>query len=133
MKIIVLVAVIGVLLLQASGAIPLASVGGPLTIGLVFIAAALAVGIHEAWTNGRGPLGLIVNIVLSFVGALIGAQAGGFVIVMLLGATGMMQGSIAKTGGLPMSFALVGGMLAALAGAWGAIWVVNKIRERGER
>jgi hypothetical protein len=130
MKIIVLVAVIGVLLLQASGAIPLASVGGPMTIALVFIAAALAVGIHEAWTQKRGPLGWIVNIVLSFVGALIGAQAGGFVIVMLLGATGMMQGSIARTGGLPMSFALAGGMLVALFGAWGAIWVVNRWRDR---
>lgn len=132
MKIIAIVAVIGILILQATGAIPLSSVGGSLTIGLVFIAAALAVGIHEAWTARRGVLGWIVNLVVSFVGAVIGAQAGGFVIVMLLSMTGMMDGtSIAKSGGLTMSFALAAGMLAALAGAWGAIWVVNRWRDRG--
>ncbi len=122
------IAVIGILLLQSTGAIPLASVGGPLTIGLVFIAAALAVGIHEAWTQRRGVLGWIVNVVASFVGALFGAQAGGFVIVTILGLTGTMDTSIAKTGGFAMSFALAGGMLATLAGAWGAIWVVNRWR-----
>lgn len=122
------IAVIGILLLQSTGAIPLASVGGPLTIGLVFIAAALAVGIHEAWTQRRGVPGWIVNVVASFVGALFGAQAGGFVIVMILGLTGTMDTSIAKTGGFAMSFALAGGMLATLAGAWGAIWVVNRWR-----
>jgi hypothetical protein len=131
MKLIALIAVIGILLLQATGAIPLASVGGSLTIGFAFIAAALAVGIHEAWTQQRGAFGWLVNIVVSFVGALFGAQAGGFVVVMLLSMTGMMDGSsIAKTGGLPMSFALAGGMLATLAGAWGAIWVVNRWRDR---
>lgn len=128
MTYIALIAVIGILLLQATGAIPLASVGGPLTIGLFFIVAALAVGIHEAWTNKRGVLGWVVNIVVSFVGALVGAQAGGFVIVMLLGLTGTMDGSIAKTGGFTLSFALAGGMLATLAGAWGALWIVNRWR-----
>ena len=62
MKYIALIAVIGILLLQATGAIPLASVGGSMTIGLAFIAAALALGIHEAWTNRRGALGWIVNL-----------------------------------------------------------------------
>ncbi|MCL4712057.1 MAG: hypothetical protein KJZ73_12510 [Pseudorhodoplanes sp.] len=128
MKYIALIAVIGILLLQSTGSIPLASVGGSLTIGLAFIAAALAVGIHEAWTQKRGVLGWIVNILAAFVGALFGAQAGGFVVVMLLGLTGTMDGSIAKTGGLAMSFALAGGMLATLAGAWGALWIVNRWR-----
>jgi len=130
MKYIALIAVIGILLLQATGAIPLASVGGPLTIGLFFIVASLAFGIHEAWTNGRGVLGWIVNIVVSFAGALVGAQVGGFVVVAILGLTGSMTGSIAKTGGLAMSFALAGGMLATLAGAWGALQIVNRWRDK---
>lgn len=130
MTYIVLIAVIAILLLQATDSIPMASVGGPLTIGFVFIIAALAVGIHEAWTQKRGVLGWIVNIVLSFAGAMVGAQFGGFVIVMLLGLTGSMNGSIAKTGGLAMSFALAGGMVAALMGAWGALWIVNRWRDR---
>ena len=81
---IALIAVAGILLLQLTDAIPLASVGGSLTIGFAFIAAALAVGIHDAWTQKRGVVGWIVNIVVSFVGALVGAQVGGFVVVLSL-------------------------------------------------
>lgn len=125
---IVLAAVIGILLLQASNAIPLASVGGSLTIGFCFLVAALAVGIHEAWTKHRGVFGWIVNVVISFVGALAGAQIGGTVLVGLIGATMDVHGSLARTGGLAMSAALAGGMLATLIGAWGALWIVNRWR-----
>ena len=125
---IALIAVAGILLLQLTDAIPLASVGGSLTIGFAFIAAALAVGIHDAWTQKRGVVGWIVNIVVSFVGALVGAQVGGFVVVMMLmpfmdGAT-----SLAKAGGPVMAVALAGGMLATMLGAWGAVWIVNRWR-----
>jgi hypothetical protein len=125
---IALAAVTGILLLQATGAIPLASVGGSLTIGLCFLVAALAVGLHEAWTKHRGVLGWIVNVVVSFVGALVGAQAGGLVLVMLIGAVMDVNGSLARTGGLAMSAALAGGMLATLLGAWAALWIVNRWR-----
>ena len=84
MKYIVLIAVIGILLLQLTGSIPLSSVGGPLVIGLAFFVAALAVGIHEAWTKKRGVLGWIVNIVVSFFGVFLVAQLGGLVMVMML-------------------------------------------------
>jgi biotin transporter BioY len=57
MTYIVLFAVIGILLLQWTGSIPLSSVGGSMTIGLTFLIGALAVGIHEAWTKKRGVLG----------------------------------------------------------------------------
>jgi hypothetical protein len=93
---IALIAVIGILLLQLTGSIPLASVGGSMTIGLAFLAAALAVGIHEAWTNKRGVLGWIVNIVDSFVGALVAAPIGGMVIGILLSDGSR---SLAATGG----------------------------------
>lgn len=125
---IALAAVIGILLLQSTGAIPLASVGGSLTIGFCFLVAALGVGIHEAWTKKRGVLGWIVNIVVSFVGALMGAQLGGFVMVMLIGAVMDVNGSLARTGGAAMSAALAGGMLFTLLGAWGALWIVNRWR-----
>ena len=125
---IALVAVVGILLLQMTGSIPLASVGGPLTIGLAFLAAALAVGIHEAWTKKRGVLGWIVNIVVSLVGAVVGANLGEIVIVIIIALVGDVSGSIAKTGGLVMSFALAGGMLVTLLGSWGALWIVNRWR-----
>lgn len=125
---IALAAVTGILLLQSSGAIPLASVGGSLTIGFCFLVAALAVGVHEAWTKQRGVLGWIVNVVVSFVGALAGAQLGGLVLVGLIGAVMDVHGSLARTGGVAMSVALAGGMLATLLGAWAALWIVNRWR-----
>jgi len=128
MKYIALIAVIGILLLQSTGSIPLASVGGSMTIGLAFLAAALAVGIHEAWTKKRGVLGWIVNIVVSFVGALVGANLGGLVMITTIGLVANVDGSLAKTGGLVMSVALAGGMAATLLGAWGALWIVNRWR-----
>jgi hypothetical protein len=127
MMYIALIAVIGILLLQATGSIPLASVGGSLTIGFAYIAAALAVGIHEAWTNKRGVLGWIVNIVVSFVGVFVGAQLGGMVIVMILSPF-MDKPSLAATGGPVLSVALAGGMLFSLLGAWGALQIVNRWR-----
>ena len=125
---IALIAVIGILLLQWTGSIPLASVGGSLTVGFAFIAAALAVGIHEAWTKKRGVLGWIVNIVVSIVGVFVGAQLGGFLSVIILGLVANVDGSLAKTGGLVMSVALAGGMLFSLLGAWGALQIVNRWR-----
>jgi hypothetical protein len=133
MKIIALIAVLGVLLLQATGSIPLASVGGSLVIGFAFIAAALAAGIHEAWTQQRGVVGWAVNLVVSFLGALVGAQVGGMAMVILLYSGGHLLGvpmerSLAATGGAVMTLALIGGMLATLFGAWGAVQIVNRWR-----
>ncbi len=128
MKYIAPIAVIGILLLQWTGSIPLASVGGSLTIGFAYIVAALAVGIHEAWTKKRGVLGWIVNIVVSFFGVFVAAQLGGIVIVMLLSPFMDGSSSLAKAGGLVMSVALAGGMLVSLLGAWGALWIVNRWR-----
>lgn len=128
MLIIVFVAVAAILLLQGTGAIPLASVGGSLVIAAVYFAAALAVAIHEAWTHKRGVLGWLLNLVLSFVGAFLGAQLGGFLMVTILGATGQLQGSLARTGGPLFAVALVGGLLAAILGAWGALQIVKRWR-----
>lgn len=125
MMYIALVAVIGILLLQLTGSIPLASVGGSMTIGLAFLVAALAVGIHEAWTKKRGVLGWILNIVVSFVGALVAAPLGGMVIGIVLSDGSR---SLAATGGPRFSVALVGGMLVTLLGSWGALWIVNRWR-----
>lgn len=123
--IIIVIAVGAILLLQGTGGIPQASVGGPLTIAAVYFAATLAVAIHEAWTNKRGVVGWIVNLLVSFVGAFIAAQAGGMLMVMLLGAFGNMEGSLARTGGPLFSVALVGGMLVTILGAWGALRLIK--------
>lgn len=124
---IAVIAVVGVLLLQMTDSIPLASVGGSMTIGFAYIAAALAVGIHEAWTKGRGVLGWIVNLVVSFVGVFVVAPIGGMVLALLLSDGSR---SLAAAGGARFSLALVGGMLVTLFGAWGALWIVNRWRDR---
>lgn len=125
---ITLLAVIGVLLLQWTNSIPLASVGGSLTIAMAFFAAALVVGIHEAWTRSRGVIGWIVNIVVSLVGAFVAAQIGGMTIVMMLSRVANLDGSLAKTGGAAMSVALTGGMVATIFGSWIALQIVNRWR-----
>lgn len=127
MPYIALVAVIGILLLHSTGAIPMTGVGGSMTIGLILLAAVPAVGIHEAWTNKRGVLGWIVNIVVSFVGALLFAPLGGMAVVLVLSPF-MDRPSLVATGGAVMYFALAGMMLVTLLGAWGALWIVNRWR-----
>jgi hypothetical protein len=122
---IAVIAVIGILLLQSTASIPLASVGGSMTIGFAFIAGALAVGIHEAWTKKRGVLGWIVNILVSFLGAFVIAPIGGMVIAIILSDGSR---SLAATGGPRFSVALTGGMLVSLLGAWVALWIVSRWR-----
>jgi hypothetical protein len=127
MKYIAPIAVTGILLLQLTGAIPLSSVGGPMTIALAFFAAALAVGIHEAWTKKRGVLGWIVNIVVSLAGAFLAADLGGMVVGMILTLLNL-DGSLAATGGPLMYVTLAGMMAVTLLGTWGALWIVNRWR-----
>jgi len=76
MKIITLIAVIAIVLIQFSGAVPLSSVGGPMTLAMVFLAAALAAGIYEAWSMRRGVLGWIVSILTALAGAIVAGLAG---------------------------------------------------------
>ena len=119
------IAAIVILLLQFADSIPMASVGGAMTIAIAYIGAGLAVGIHEAWTKKRGVFGWVVNILVTFVGAVAAATLGGDSLAMLLSDG---SGSLAAAGGARFSIALVGGMLITLLGAWGALWIVNRWR-----
>lgn len=127
MAYIALIAVIGILLLHMTGVVPLTGVGGAMTIGLALLLAAPAVGVHEAWTQKRGVLGWIVNLVVSFFGAFLFAPLGGMLIAMIL--SPFMDGpSLAATGGPVMYVALAGMMAMVLLGAWGALQIVNRWR-----
>ena len=137
MKYIVLIAVIAIVLLQFSGAVPQSSVGGPMTLAIVFLGATLAVGIHEAWTNRRGVLGWIVSIVVAFVGGFLAAEVGNLIfplILMLLELTGLLaamgnlQGSLAAAGGPLLYVALAAMMLLMLLGSWIALQFVSRWR-----
>jgi len=124
---IALIAVIGILLLHSTGAIPLTGVGGAMTMGWALLVAAPAVGIHEAWTKKRGVLGWIVNFVVSLVGAFLAAPLGGMVIAIILSPF-MDRSSLAATGGTVMYVALAAMMVVVLLGSWGALWIVNRWR-----
>jgi hypothetical protein len=125
MKYIVLIAVIGILLLHASGAVEPTDVA--IGYGFVALAAAPAVGIHEAWTKRRGVIGWIVNLVVSFVGPVLFAPIGGLVVVLLLSPF-MDKPSLAATGGAVMYVAAAGIMIVTLLSAWVALWIVNRLR-----
>ncbi len=137
MKYIAPIAVIAIILLQFSGAVPQSSVGGPMTLALVLLGAAVAIGIHEAWTNKRGVLGWIVSIVVSLAGAFVAAEIGNLAIVPillllertgLLAAMGNLNGSLAATGGPLLYVSLAGMMLLMLLGSSIALRLVNRWR-----
>jgi hypothetical protein len=125
LRYIVLIAVIGILLLHSSGAVQPAEAA--IGYGLVLLAIAPIVGIHEAWTKKRGVLGWIVNIVVSFIAPVLFAPLGGLVVVLILSPF-MDAPSLAATGGAVMYFALAGMTVVTLMTAWGALWVVNRFR-----
>ena len=127
MKYITLIAVSAILLLQLTGAIPQASVGGPMTLALAFLVAALAVGIHEAWSNKRGVLGWIVSIVVALVGGLVGASLGSMVMEAILMQTNL-EGSLAETRHPLLYVSLAGMMLLTLLGSWIALRIVDRMR-----
>jgi hypothetical protein len=127
MKYIALIAVIAIILLQFSGAVPQSSVGGPMTLALVFFAAVLAVAMHEAWSNKRGVLGWIVNVPVSFVGAFVAAELGNLIFVPIL-MLFHVEGSLAASGHPLLYVLLAGQMLLMLLGSWIALQIVNRWR-----
>lgn len=131
MKFIALIAVIAVVLIQFSGLVPQSSVGGPMTMMFVFLAAALAAGIHEAWTNGRGVFGWIVSILAALVGAIIAGLFGGTVMDALMPFIAQffnLQGSLAASGHPLLYITSAAMMLLMLFGAWLALQLVNRMR-----
>jgi hypothetical protein len=127
MKYISGIAVISVLLLQLSGAVPISSVDGPMIIALAFVVATVAIGIHEAWATGRGVIGWIANILVSIAGGFLVASAGGTVLGMVLSFMDLGQ-SLVATGGPLLYVSLAAMMVATIYGSWGALQIVNRIR-----
>ncbi len=131
MKYIALIAVIAIMLIQWSGTVPNSSVGGAMTLAVVFVAAALAVGVHEAWTNKRGVLGWIVSIATAFAGFLVAGLLGGTIMDLVMGMAAMyfnLDGSLAETRHPLLYVASAAMMLFILLGSWLALRFVNRWR-----
>ncbi len=127
MPYIALVGVITLLLLEFTGAIPQSSVGGPMTIALVFFIAALAVGIREAWLHKRGVLGWIVSIFVALVGAYVAAEIGSFIVGSMLTLM-QFEGSLAASRHPLLYVSLAGMLLFTMLGSWTALRLVDRMR-----
>jgi hypothetical protein len=127
MKIIILVAVIAILLLELSDALPKSSVGGPMTMMMIVFLAVLALGLYEAWSQKRGVLGWIVNIVVSVVGGFVGASVASVILGMVL-STLNLGVPLVETQHPVRYIASAGMMLLALLGVWVALQIVNRFR-----
>lgn len=127
MRSIAIIALAGIVLLQFTGVIPLSSVGGPMMVALACFSAALAVGVHEAWTTRRGVFGWALNILIVLVATFFAAQAGGMLMVFVL-APFTDGSSLAAAGGIVMMLALIGAMGSTLLGSWGALQLLKRWR-----
>jgi len=127
MRIIVPVAVAGIVLIDVLGGIPSSSVGGPLTFMLISLIAMLAVGVHEAWSGKRGVGGWILSLILALVGGMAGAFAASVILEAIIPYLDL--GGPLATSRHPMRYlATAGMMLLVLAGAWGALQSVRRLR-----
>lgn len=131
MKVITLLAMLAISLIVFLGLIPPGSVGGAMTFAMLFLIAALIVGIYDAVSARRGVLGWIVSIIVALIGGMIGAAAGAFVLELampLLASMGALDGSLMQTGGPLLYLSINAQMLFTLFGAWFAVGLVNKWR-----
>ncbi len=130
LKTIALLAVLAVWLLQLSGSLK-SSVGGPMTIMLVMFIAMLAVGIYEAWLQKRGPVGWIVNIIVSvFAGFLAAIMAGTLMdlIMPFIGRVVKIEGSLVSSNH-PLFYILFAAMTVLIVyGSWLSLRLVNRFR-----
>jgi len=127
LKTIMLLAVAASLLVAVFG--PTASVGGPMTIMFVLFLAMLTVGIYEAWSNRRGPLGWVVNIVVAVIGGFVAASFAGLAIIEPIIMLFPINGSLASSGH-PLFYVGYAGMaVLTVLGSWIAIQIVNKFRQ----
>ena len=126
-KTIALLAVMAILFLELSGAIPQSSVGGPLTILMILFLAMLAVGLYEAWLKRRGPLGWIVNIIASVIGGLLAASFGSMIMEMTLSLL-HFEGSLASSKHPLLYISIAGMAILTVLGSWITLQIVNRFR-----
>jgi hypothetical protein len=127
MRIIILIAVIAMLLLELSDAVPKSSVGGPMTMMMIVFLAVLVLGLYEAWSQKRGAMGWIVSIVAAVVGGFIGSVVASVILGMVLSYLSLGV-PLVETQHPVRYIASAGMMLLALLGSWTALQIVNRSR-----
>jgi uncharacterized membrane protein YeaQ/YmgE (transglycosylase-associated protein family) len=87
---------------------------------LFLLVAALVVGLYDAWSMKRGVPGWMGSIVVSIVGAMIGAFAGSAILETAI--------TIRKFEGRPGPLFLAAMMIIPLLGSWIALWAASRFR-----
>ena len=129
MKPITLIAVITILLLELSDALPKSSVGGPMAMLMIFFLAVLALGLYEAWSQKRGVLGWIVSIAASVVGGFLGTVLASVILGTILSYLNL-GGPLAASQHPMRYIGSAGMMLLALLGSWIALQIANRSSRR---
>lgn len=125
MKIIALLAVMAMLLIDLFGS--KSSVGGPMTDLLIAFLTMWAIGIHEAWSENRGPLGWIVNIVVALVGGFVGLWL--FSVVLEFVMTQIhFEGRLATSDHPLRYIATIGVAVFTVLGSWLPLKIINRFR-----
>ena len=125
MKTITLLAIAAMLLLEVFGST--SSVGGSMSFMLVFVVVILAVAIYEAWSNGRGVMGWIVNLFASAVGGLTAVALIGMAMEAALPHF-HLEGSLASWQH-PLKYVVVAAIaLLMVLGSWIPLQVLNRLR-----
>ena len=125
MKIITVIAVMVMVLIDLSDAIPKSSVGGPMTMMMIVLLAVVALGLYDAWSQKRGVLGWIVSIVAAVVGGFLGAAVASGILGTMLSYLNLGVPLVESQH--PLRYiASAGMMLLAMLGAWIALQFVGR-------
>jgi hypothetical protein len=124
-KTITVLTVMAMLLLAFGG--PKSSVGGPMAMMLIVFLAMLAVGLYEAWSKKRGPLGWIVNIILSVLGGFLAVGFGGMATEKILLHV-QFQGSLASSHHPLLYISSAAMAILTVLGSWIPLQIANRFR-----
>ena len=103
------------------------SVGGPMTMVLVAFLVMLAVGIYEAWSNGRGPAGWVLNIVLSVIGGIVAVSLTGMAMEEIITQINF-EGRLASSHHPMRYVAEVAMAIFTVLGSWLPLQIANRFR-----
>ena len=125
MRIIIVIAVVAMVLIDLSDALPKSSVGGPMTMMMIVMLAVVALGLYDAWSQRRGVLGWIASIAAAVVGGFLGAAVASGILGTMLSYLNLGVPLVESQH--PLRYiASAGMMLLAMLGAWIALQFVGR-------
>ncbi|MCK1654043.1 hypothetical protein IVA88_21750 [Bradyrhizobium sp. 149] len=94
---------------------------------LIFVLVVLAVAIYEAWSNKRGALGGIINVLAAAFGGLVAVALIGMAMQAMLPYL-HLEGSLASSQHA-LKYILVAAIAIVVLGSWMPLWAVNRFRD----